>query len=428
MNKKVSLGVAITVVILAVALTISCTMVLAMRYFSSMVSDVGQRQAMYDYIDEIDSSARQYYTIDEEKLRAALAQGYVDGLGDPYVEYLTAEEYKSVQSTLAGNRTGFGFGVTISKDNELVISTVDANSPAALSGIVEGDILTAIDGETLNGSLYTVVESKLALSEKLLLSVSHEGVQSAVELTANTYTAVSVESRMLDETIGYIGIHDFNSLTPLQFKNAYNELTQNGAVYFVFDVRNNGGGSLDAVKEILDYLLPRGPYAVCETKSGREPFTAEDTYELNVRTVTLINGSTAGEAELFAGALQDLSKTILVGGTTEGKALVQEYVSIDSDKAAVRLTVGTLSLMHSGSTWMDTGLYPDHMVDLSYDKLVYFNLLTDEEDSQLQKAIQVLKDSNIVSLESENAAKTTTTTATTTTTVATTTTTAKKKK
>lgn len=420
MNKKVSLGVAITVVILAVALTISCTMVLSMRYFSSMVSAVGQRQAMYDYIDEIDSSARQYYTMDEEKLRAALAQGYVDGLGDAYAEYLTAAEYKAVQSKLAGECTGFGLTVTVSKDNQLVISTVDANSPAALSGIAEGDILLAIDGEVLNGSLYTTVESKLASSEKLTLSFSHEGIQSAVELTANVYTAVSVESRMLNETMGYMAIHDFNNLTPLQFKNAYNELTQQGAMYFVFDVRNNAGGSLDAVKEILDYLLPRGPYAVCQRKSDREPFTAEDTYEMTVPTVTLVNGNTVGEAELFAAALQGLSKTSLVGTTTEGKAVVQEYFSIDSDKAAVRLTVGTLSLLHNGETWMNTGLYPDHMVDLSYDKLVYFDLLTDAEDTQLQKAIDVLKYSNVVSLESDNTTRSTTTTtdATTTTTAA----------
>ncbi len=397
MNKKVSLGVAITIVILAVALTISGTMVLAMRHFSSMVSGVEQREAMYDYIDEIDSSARQYYTIDEEKLRVALAQGYLDGLNDPYAEYLSAEDYKTVQSKLAGNRTGFGLTVTVSQDNQLVISTVDENSPAALSGIKEGDILLAIDGEELNGALYTTVQSKLESSEKLLLSVSHEGLPLAVELTANTYTAVSVESRMLEESVGYIGIHDFNSLTPLQFKNAYNTLTQAGAAYFVFDVRNNTGGSLEATKEILDYLLPRGFYAVCETKEGSEVFTAEDTYEITVPTVTLVNGSTAGEAEFFAAALQDLSKTVLVGTSTEGKALVQEYFPIDSDKAAVRLTVGKLSLARGGNTWMETGLFPDRLVDIPYDTLVYFDLLTDAEDPQLQQAIQILKSSNIVS-------------------------------
>ena len=418
MNKKISLAVAITVIILAVALTLSATMVLSMRHFSSLVSSVGQREAMYDYIDEIDSSARQYYTIDEEKLRTALAEGYVDGLGDPYAEYLSAEEFQAVQSTLAGNRTGFGLQVTLSRENQLVVSAVDENSPAALSGIEKGDILVGIDGEELTGALYSTVQSKLSSSEKIMLTVSHSGLQSAVELVANTYTHVSVKSRIISDNVGYIGISDFNALTPLQFKNAYNQLTQNGAAYFVFDVRNNRGGSLDAVKDILDYLLPRGPYAVCEVKTGKETFTAEDSYEITGSSVTLINGRTSGEAELFAAALQDRSKTKLVGTSTEGKAVVQNYYAIDSDKAAVRLTVGALSLMQSGKTWADTGLYPDAMVDISYENLMYFDLLTDAEDAQLQKAISLVRENTQLSVGDEESLKapTTTTAATATTT------------
>ena len=421
MNKKISLGVAITVIILAVALTLSATMVLSMRYFSSLVSSVGQRQAMYDYIDEIDASARQYYTIDEEKLRTALAEGYIDGLNDPYAEYLSVDEFQAVQNTLAGNRTGFGLQITVSRENKLVISHVDANSPAALSGVVKGDILVAIDGEELTGASYTAAQSKLDSSEKLLLSVSHMGLQSAMELAANTYTAVSVESRIISDNVGYIAISDFNNLTPLQFKNAYNELTQNGAAYFVFDVRNNRGGSLEAVTDILDYLLPRGPYAVCEEKAFKETFTAEDAYELTLSTVTLINGNTSGEAELFAAALQDLSKTKLVGTTTEGKAVAQGYYSLDSDKTAVRLTIGKLSLMQSGTTWADTGLYPNAMVDLPYDKLLYFDLLTDAEDPQLQKAVELVRENTQLSNgEEENVKVPTTTTANTTATTTTT--------
>lgn len=422
MNKKISLGIAITVIILAVALTLSATMVLSMRYFSSLVSNVGQREAMYDYIDEIDASARQYYTIDEEKLRTALAEGYVGGLGDVYAEYLSAEEFQAVQSTLAGNRTGFGIQVTLSRDNQLVISSVDVNSPAALSGIEKGDILLAIDGEELTGALYSTVQSKLNSSEKIVLSVSHSGLQSAVELATNTYTNVSVESRIISDNVGYIGISDFNNLTPLQFKNAYNELTQNGAAYFIFDVRNNRGGSLDAVKEILDYLLPRGPYAVCEEKNVKETFTAEDSYEITGASATLINGRTAGEAELFAAALQDRSKTKLVGTSTEGKAVVQNYYSIDSDKAAVRLTVGKLSLMQSGKTWADTGLYPDAMVDLSYETLLYFDLLADSEDAQLQKAISLVRENTQLSMGDEENLKAPTTTTAATSASATTTT------
>ena len=123
MNRKVSLGAAITIAVLAVALTVSATMMIAMRLFNSRVSDISQRQVMYNYLDEIDYAARQQYTIDEAKLREALAHGYLDGLGDPYAEYLTADRYQVVAAELAGTHTGFGFQVVKTEDsNELVVS------------------------------------------------------------------------------------------------------------------------------------------------------------------------------------------------------------------------------------------------------------------------------------------------------------------
>lgn len=397
MNKKVSLGVALAVVLLAVALTISGTMVVAMRHFSTLVSDVGQRQAMYDYIDEIDSAARQYYTMDEEKLRSALANGYINGLGDGYAEYLTAAAYQAVQSRLAGNRTGFGLELTV-LNNQLTVTSVDENSPAALAGIKKGDVVTEVEEETVTGAAFTAVQSKLNSAEKLLLTVTHEGVASTEELTANTYTAVSVRGELLQETVGHIVIREFNALTALQFKNVYNQLTQQGALYFVFDVRNNAGGQLDAVKEMLDYLLPRGPYMTCEKKGKTTVFSATDTYELTAPTVTLVNGNTVGEAELFAAALQDFKKTTLVGTSTQGKAVVQEYFSIASDKGAVRLSTGTLFRIQSGESWQNTGLYPDKTVDLPYEQQERFDLLTAEQDAQLQQAVTLLKTSNYISL------------------------------
>ncbi len=414
MNKKVSIGILVSVVLLAVALTVSATMVLSMRHFSSLVSDVGQRQAMYDYIDEIDSAARKDYTIDEEKLRAALANGYIAGLGDEYAVYLSADEYQKVQSQLAGNRTGFGLTV-VAKGTELVVSVVDENSPAALSGIRKGDVLTAIDGETMSGSSYAAAQARLNSADKMTVSVSQSGNIMAVELTATTYTTVSVAGRIINNAIGYIRISEFNNVTPLQFKNVYNDLTQQGALYFLFDVRNNAGGQLAAVQEILDYLLPRGPYVNCQKKNEIQAFSATDTYEMTAPSVTLVNGSTVGEAELFAGALQDQGKTRLVGTSTQGKAVVQEYSTIQSDKGAVRLSTGMLSRLKSGDSWSETGLLPDSMVDLAYDKQMYFELLTDEEDTQLQAALEVLGSTSYLPVVNAESNKNSTTASTATT-------------
>ncbi len=411
MNRKISLGIAITVIILAVALTFSATMMLAMRYFSSLVSDVGQRQAMYDYLDEIDTAARGRYTIDEEVLRNALAQGYLKGLNDPYAQYLSAAEYKQVQSELAGNHTGFGIHLIVSEDNKLIVSHVEDNSPAALAGIKKGNVLTKLDEVTLTGASYTAVAARLNSSEKLILTVEQNGTEATVELAANTYSHVSVEGRIVQENVGYIRIRSFNSLTALQFKSLYNDLTRQGALYFVFDLRNNEGGSLAAAQEILGYLLPGGPYVNCETKNGVEAFTASDPYEMTAASVTLVNGGTTGEAELMAAVLQDFGKTRLVGTSTAGKAVVQEYFSLASDKAAVKLTVGKLTRIQGGTSWQETGLFPDETADLAYDKQMKFELLTEDEDTQLQAAVA------LVTANQPVASQTTVTTAGTTTTV-----------
>ena len=390
MQKKVSLGVMVALILLAVALTISATMVFAMRHFNSLVSDIGQRKAIYAYLDEIDLAARRDYTIDEEKLRAALANGYIDGLGDPYADYLPSTEYQKVQESLKGNRTGFGLTFTV-KDNDLIVASVDAQSPAALAGVTKGDIVTAIDGETVNGASYTIAAATVNSAEKVLLTVKHAGETTAVELTANTYVLQSVAGRMLNNGIGYITIREFNALTASQFKKAYNDLTEKGAVYFVFDVRNNAGGDMEAVQEILDYLLPRGPYLNCDKKGTKVPISAVDAYEMTAPSVTLINGNTIGEAEAFAAVLQDMKKSELVGTSTQGKAVLQEYVGIQSDKGAVLLSVGTLYRINSGDTWAESGLMPDKTVDLPYNEQLYFSLLTDDKDTQLQAAIALLR-------------------------------------
>lgn len=394
MNRKVSLGAAITIAVLAVALTVSATMMIAMRLFNSRVSDISQRQMMYNYLDEIDYAARQQYTIDEAKLREALAHGYLDGLGDPYAQYLTAEEYQKVSTELAGTHSGFGFQVIKTEEpNELVVSYVEENSPAALSGLRAGDVLLSVNGTEVTGTSYTAVKGLIATEEELELRFRQNGTEAEVKLITNSYACVSVQGRIVQNTIGYIRIRSFNSGTAVQFKTVYAELERKGARSFVFDLRNNEGGDVEAAREVLGYLLPSGPYINCTTKNGTEAFTTSDPYEMTVAAAVLVNGGTTGEAELVAGVLQDLSKAKLVGVSTAGKAVVQEYFSLPSDKAAVRLTTGTLTRLKSETSWQDTGLIPDKMVDMPYSKLQRFEMLSESEDDQLKAACELLKTS-----------------------------------
>lgn len=139
MNKKISIGATIALMIISIALTISVTMVVAMRIFNSSVNDVTQRRTMYQYVTEIDKAVRPHYlgTIDEEKLRTALARGYVDGIGDPYAAYLSADEYKAVQQARSGKLTGYGIELSRTEDGMPQITSVSKQSPGRLRGCAE---------------------------------------------------------------------------------------------------------------------------------------------------------------------------------------------------------------------------------------------------------------------------------------------------
>ena len=181
MNKKISIGATIALMIISIALTISVTMVVAMRIFNSSVNDVTQRRAMYQYVTEIDTAVRPHYlgTIDEEKLRTALAQGYVDGIGDPYAAYLSASEYKAVQQTRSGKLTGYGIELSKTEDGMPQITEVSKQSPAASAGVQKGDIVVSLDGTEVTADTYDTVAEKLGVTtsgDKVLIGLGWRAV------------------------------------------------------------------------------------------------------------------------------------------------------------------------------------------------------------------------------------------------------------
>ena len=173
MHKKISVGVLLASVILAVALTVSVTMVIAIRYFNSTVSDVTQRQAMFEYVTDVDKIVRYHYngTIDEEKLRRALGKGYIDGIDDPYAAYLSSDEYKEALDTRKGKETGFGLELALSDNGRMIVSRVHPNSTADKAGIEKGDVLTAVNGSEVSASDFSSVNRTLSDAPKVILSV-----------------------------------------------------------------------------------------------------------------------------------------------------------------------------------------------------------------------------------------------------------------
>lgn len=387
MKKKITVSTAVTLIILTVALTVSITMLVAIRYFNRQVQDVSQRQAMYTHINDVDKKVREYYTdLDEEALRRGITEGYIQGLGDSYAAYFSTEEYVQEKNRLAGRCGDVGLGVCANAAGQLVVWRVDADSAADKGGVKVGDVLKALDNEDITGRTETQVQEKLDAAAKVLLSVEREGSPLAFELSAYEHTLRSVQSQKLD-SIGYVRVTAFYENTPEQFKATVSSLVEQGVTGLIFDLRDNVGGLRSAAEEVISYLMPLGQYGTVTDKNGTATsLVSKSNNQLSLPTVTLVNHATAGEAEFFAGVLQEFSFTTVVGETSAGKAKYQEYFTLEADNSAIKLTVGEYSRLKNGS-WQDQGIVPDLESTLTDSQQVTIRLTATADDPQVKAAL-----------------------------------------
>lgn len=361
MNKKISLGATIALIILTATVTVSITMVLSMRQFNQSVSDLNKRQAQYAYLSDIDKAIRQHYfgTIDEEKLHAALAQGMIDGLDDPYAAYLTAAEYQQTLESLTGKKTGFGLTVAQNAAKQTVITHIDTNSPAQQAGIPVGSVVLKVDETVVEDLTFKAIEKQLRESESVVLTVqTADGKEAAYKISAGAIETTSVTGRMMEQ-IGYIRIRSFCDNTSAQFRALYDSMIQDGAIAFIFDVRDNRGGTVDAMTSVLNYLLPSGQYGTITDGKGKQTvLSADGSHTLEYSAVTLINGNTAGEAEMFAAVLSQFAASSMVGTPTAGRAAVQSYYLNSADSSAIKLTTGVFAVSNVADSWEGVGLTP----------------------------------------------------------------------
>lgn len=387
MKKKITVSTAVTLIILTVALTVSITMLVAIRYFNRQVQDVSQRQAMYTHINDVDKKVREYYTdLDEEALRRGITEGYIQGLGDSYAAYFSTEGYVQEKNRLAGRCGDVGLGVCVNAAGQLVVWRVDADSAADKGGVKVGDVLKALDNEEVAGKTEAEIQAKLDAAAKVLLSVERDGSPLAFELSAYEHTLRSVQSQKLD-SIGYVRVTAFYENTPEQFKATVSSLVEQGVTGLIFDLRDNAGGLRTAAEEVIAYLMPLGQYGTETDKNGTATsLVSKSNNQLSLPTVTLINSGTAGEAEFFAGVLQEFSFTTVVGETSAGKAKYQEYFTLEADNSAIKLTVGEYSRLKNGS-WQDQGITPDLESALTDSQKATIRLTAVADDPQIKTAL-----------------------------------------
>ena len=394
MNRKVSVGMMVTIVILAITVTFSITMLAAMRLFDSTVTSVKEKESMYNKIAEVDRYVRSndYYTIDETTLYDRLTAGYLLGTGDKYARYYTATAYAELLDTQNGTRMGIGVELGINQSGYAKVTKVYDDSPAQEAGIKVGDYITAVDGTDVKSlSNVDAVQARLRGEAGTTVNVTwldSEAAEHTADLTHSGYTSTTVDYQMLQDNVGYIKIRQFDGTTPSELDYAIRSLTNNGALSLVFDLRDNGGGFLEDAITCIDLIVPEGTLAYAEDKNGNQTLLGSSSSDTTVSLpiVCLVNGNTASAAELFASSLRTLNDAKLVGTTTMGKGTIQSSPQRLSDGSAVVVTVAKL-VCGDGSSFDGTGLSVDVDRPLTADEQNAYYDYTVDTDPQIQRAV-----------------------------------------
>lgn len=402
MSKKVSLGVAATVTLIAMAVTFSMTMTVSMNMFNNTVSSVKNKERMYNKLSEVDRYVRanEYFDINDDTLNDTIASGYMLGISDRYARYYSAKAY-SERVGLANGRL-MGIGVAVVKDPSSgyarIIRVYD-NTPATNVGLEVGGFITAIgDTSTRSMSDAAAMTSALLGEEGSTVNIKYLTPlreEQSFEIAHANYTTPSISTvRLMDNGVGYLRIDSFTSGTAVEFRNAVNSLTNQGATSLIFDLRDNSGENLNAALVATDYCVPSGLIAQSQDKGGNvADLRMSDENEINLPMVCLVNGSTASGAELFANALRKMAGATIVGSTTAGKGVLLSDPQSLSDGSAVVITVGIL-LDNEGKNWNGTGLTPDVDASLTNDEQSsYYDFIVDN-DPQITKAINAISGAN----------------------------------
>lgn len=402
MSKKVSLGVAATVTLIAMAVTFSMTMTVSMNMFNNTVSSVKNKERMYNKLSEVDRYVRanEYFDINDDTLNDTIASGYMLGISDRYARYYSAKAY-SERVGLANGRL-MGIGVAVVKDPSSgyarIIRVYD-NTPATNVGLEVGGFITAIGDTSTRSMSDTAAMTSALLGEeggtvniKYLTPLREE---QSFEITHANYTTPSISTvRLMDNGVGYLRIDSFTSGTAVEFRNAVNSLTNQGATSLIFDLRDNSGENLNAALVATDYCVPSGLIAQSQDKGGNvADLRMSDENEITLPMVCLVNGSTASGAELFANALRKMAGATIVGSTTAGKGVLLSDPQSLSDGSAVVITVGIL-LDNEGKNWNGTGLTPDVDASLTNDEQSSYYDFTVDNDPQIAKAINAISGAN----------------------------------
>lgn len=331
--------------------------------------------------------------VDEEKLKEGAIKGYIEGLDDPYTEYISKEDMEDYLADATGNFVGIGiYMVKDTETNKIMVLAPIKGSPAEKEGILPGDLIVSVDGVQYTAEEMTVASNKIKgeLGTTVKIEVLRGNETLNFELTRENIKVNPVEGKKLENNIGYIEFSSFDDGTAEEFKTKFEELQEQGIKSLIIDLRNNGGGIVDEALKIADYILEKDDVILYEVDKNEKETVEKSKNDpiINMPIIILTNENTASSSEILAGALKDHEKAKIVGTKTYGKGVIQQLLTLP-DGSGLKITSEEY-LTPDKTKINEIGIEPDEEVKLP-DSVKNVLTIEEKDDTQLQKAIEMAK-------------------------------------
>lgn len=398
-QKKYKIYRMIMIIALTIFITFMVTSISLYTYFTknplAISSSSSESTKLATKLEKYKEIINKYYLgeVDENKLQEGAIKGYIEGVDDPYTEYISKEDMDSYLDDTMGNFVGIGIYMikNTQSDRIQVLSTIK-ESPAEKAGIQAGDLIISVDGIEYKADDMTTASNNIKGEEGTSVTVEIlRGAQNLkFDIKREKVKVNQVDGKVLSDNIGYIKFTSFDETTAEDFKAKYEELAKQNIKSLIIDLRNNGGGIVDQALEITDYMTDKDSVLLYEVdKNNKETVKkAKENAIINMPIIILTNENTASASEILAGALKDLGKAKTVGTTTYGKGVIQQILKLN-DGSGLKITIEEYQTPNRNKI-NKVGIEPDEKVELP-ETVTNPLIVKENEDTQLQKAIEMLK-------------------------------------